>query len=419
MKKFIIILIIFLSCFCTVNSQWTKVCDLYSGGAEGFADNGSYIYAVLTGDGVYRSTNDGVNWTLIYSGFGSNNLNTIVAKDSFVFVGSDQGLFRSSNYGYNWLCVKNASIISLTILNKNNTDNLIAGGLYLFKTTNYGDNWITITSGIPKYPFIRALTNSEGFLYAGITTSSIDSTGIYKSTNYGDNWTIMSQGYNIDPRSLYSYSNLVISGGTKVYISTDYGYMWHNIPEMFNIINLYGITSLGIKDIFISSWDNGCYVSNDTGATWQLKNEGLGNLKVTALYRYGNYLYVSLNPLYGNGGIYRRPISEVIGINNISTEIPNSSILYQNYPNPFNSKSKIKYQIGRNENGKWNMENSFVVLKVFNILGKEVATLVNEKQNMGTYEVLFDAENLQSGVYFYTFEIDGMKYETKKLLYVK
>jgi len=84
--------------------------------------------------------------------------------------------------------------------------------------------------------------------------------------------------------------------------------------------------------------------------------------------------------------------STTTNISNISSVIPNSSILYQNFPNPFNQTTKIRYQIGSTENIKSKTKNCLIVLKVYNILGKEVATLVDKKQNAGVYEVIFDAK---------------------------
>jgi hypothetical protein len=92
-----------------------------------------------------------------------------------------------------------------------------------------------------------------------------------------------------------------------------------------------------------------------------------------------------------------------------NNEIPSEYSLSQNYPNPFNPVTVIRYSLSGNQN---------VNLKVFNVLGKEVAVLVNEKQNAGTYEVNFDAGKLSSGMYFYRIE-SGEFVDTKKMLLVK
>jgi hypothetical protein len=97
------------------------------------------------------------------------------------------------------------------------------------------------------------------------------------------------------------------------------------------------------------------------------------------------------------------------GIHQISTEIPTEYKLYNNYPNPFNPSTNIKYQI---TNCK------FTTIKVFDVLGREVETLVNENQSPGIYEVTFDRNNLPSGFYYYTIR-SGDFADTKKMVMIK
>ncbi|NWF90882.1 MAG: T9SS type A sorting domain-containing protein [Ignavibacteriaceae bacterium] len=99
--------------------------------------------------------------------------------------------------------------------------------------------------------------------------------------------------------------------------------------------------------------------------------------------------------------------------NKSNTKLPTKFSLEQNYPNPFNPSTKIKYAIplfGRDERG------GLVTMKVYDILGKEVVTLVNEYKQTGKYEVEFDAEKLSSGVYFYTLSIDEYLASQKMIL---
>ena len=121
--------------------------------------------------------------------------------------------------------------------------------------------------------------------------------------------------------------------------------------------------------------------------------------------------------IYCNIRSFQKPDSIITIINNISNSIPKEIKLFQNYPNPFNSKSKIKISIPENE--KWKMENGIVALKVYDILGKEVKTLINEKLKPGTYEVIFDGSNLSSGLFYYTLIEDGKRIDTKKLILLK
>ena len=109
---------------------------------------------------------------------------------------------------------------------------------------------------------------------------------------------------------------------------------------------------------------------------------------------------------------------ESVGINKIESTIPLEYMLYQNYPNPFNPATKIKFEIPSSENGKWKMKNGLVTLVVYDALGKEVATLVNEKLQPGEYETSFDGSKLSSGIYFYKLSA-GDYQETKRMVLIK
>lgn len=89
--------------------------------------------------------------------------------------------------------------------------------------------------------------------------------------------------------------------------------------------------------------------------------------------------------------------------------IPTEFALYQNYPNPFNPGTLIKYHVP---------EKSFVSLKVYDLLGEELATLVNEEKSAGSYDVNFDAGQLSSGFYIYTIKAGNFT-STKKMILMK
>lgn len=108
-------------------------------------------------------------------------------------------------------------------------------------------------------------------------------------------------------------------------------------------------------------------------------------------------------------GSLKELTSGTIGINSVSNLIPEGYNLNQNYPNPFNPNTVINYDIGKP---------GFVKLTVYNSIGKEVALLVNGKQEKGSYKVNFIADNYPAGLYFYKLEADEFT-ETKKMLLVK
>ncbi|MBI5403728.1 MAG: VCBS repeat-containing protein [Ignavibacteriae bacterium] len=115
--------------------------------------------------------------------------------------------------------------------------------------------------------------------------------------------------------------------------------------------------------------------------------------------------FANVNP----NTIYSLTEGQPLGVNNLNTGIPEKYSLSQNYPNPFNPNTIIRFQI---------KDTRFVTLKVYDILGKEIAVLVNENKKEGYYETEFRAENIPSGVYFYTLKADSYT-ETKKMLYIK
>ena len=118
-------------------------------------------------------------------------------------------------------------------------------------------------------------------------------------------------------------------------------------------------------------------------------------------------------------------INEPVSVELIEDEFPNQIILEHNYPNPFNPVTKIKFTIPLQQNPLLggDYRGGLVTLKVYDILGKEIATLVNEEKSAGNYEVEFsshssEVRNLTSGVYFYQLK-SGSFVETKKMLLIK
>jgi len=126
--------------------------------------------------------------------------------------------------------------------------------------------------------------------------------------------------------------------------------------------------------------------------------------------------------------LWRRSLSGIIGINRISESVPLKYLLSQNYPNPSNLSAVIKFEIPNSENGipmnrdaknaNGKIENGYVSLKIYDLLGKEVETLVNEKLQPGTYEVTLNATQFPRGVYFYKLMIESYS-QTKRMLFIK
>ena len=134
------------------------------------------------------------------------------------------------------------------------------------------------------------------------------------------------------------------------------------------------------------------------------------------VYSYRDYYFCSAFAQVGNLTILGRESNSFLFLeNNLTTRVgsgpimPRSLTLYQNYPNPFNPKTRVKYQIPTL---------GIVVLKVYDILGREVTKLVDNKEEAGIHFVEFDATNLSSGVYFYRLTFNGQTW-IKKMMVIK
>jgi hypothetical protein len=167
--------------------------------------------------------------------------------------------------------------------------------------------------------------------------------------------------------------------------------------------------SMGTNGMSLYRYQN--HTANDTLAVIGNVQAGYNTATMFVDPRYftgsgfGDAMDAMIGYLAANGGL----ITGIESGNTAEINIPESYKLSQNYPNPFNPTTKISFTIPSSE---------LVTLKIYNILGKEVMTLVNEVKNAGTFEVQFDASNLSSGAYFYRLET-GNFVETKKMMLMK
>jgi hypothetical protein len=214
-------------------------------------------------------------------------------------------------------------------------------------------------------------------------------------------------------------------GNFEIYYkrSTDAGVSWGADTRLTNDTASSDSPSVAVSGTFVHVvWTDHRDVnyeiyykrSTDGGISWgadtRLTND-TANSNSSSISISGSVVHVVWQDTRdGNYEIYyeRNPTGNV-GIQNISTEIPSAYSLSQNYPNPFNPATNIKFAIPKNE---------FVKITVFDMLGKEIETLVNEQLQPGTYETNWNASNYPSGVYFYKLSAGDFS-ETKKMLLLK
>jgi len=198
-----------------------------------------------------------------------------------------------------------------------------------------------------------------------------------------------------------------------IFKTTDGGNNWKSI-YITPANRLFSLEIVNNSTIYVGSSQNILFKSTDCGNSWVTQS-------LPGIYTGTNSIFF-VNPTTGyafNGNsIIKTTNGGSVFVNNISTDIPAGYKLFQNYPNPFNPSTNIKYQIS-GLSSPHVLGGDFILLKVFDLLGKEIATLVNEKQSPGTYEISFDAGNLSTGIYFYTLEVDGKRIDMKKMVLLK
>ncbi len=244
---------------------------------------------------------------------------------------------------------------------------------------------------------------------------------IYHSTDRGLHWT-SSQLNTVSGNSSSAYlafgseTNGVFVGldGTRAY-TNDGGVTWtvaNNIaPKLRFVTNVPG------AETYVAVGSTGAgLITKDGGVTW---TELTG---APSLHLYG--VEASANAVWacGNSGTIIK-MNVTTDVDENRSAIPQVFELSQNYPNPFNPITKIKYTIPAHTSLFTSRERMSegqvrVMLRVYDIIGNEVSTLVNEEQSAGEYEVKFSAEQLSSGVYFYKLSV-GEKSESRKMIYFK
>ena len=292
--------------------------------------------------------------------------------------------------------LNNRNILSLAVSGNNIFAGTYVYGVYL--STNNGSNWKQIAFNQYSSQYIYSLAVIKNYIFAGT------SDGVYLTTNNGSNWTLTALNQYINS---FAVSGKKIFAGTRnngVYLSTNFGTSWTQTA-----LNNKDVHSLAVSgsNIFAGTRDYGIYFSSNNGINWIQKNQGFGIIVpyVNAFITVYNNIFAAIN-FYT---VWRREFSEIIGIQNISSEVPSSFSLEQNYPNPFNPSTNVLFSI---------LNVQFVTLKVYDILGKEVATLINEKLQPGTYEVNWEASQFSSGVYFYRLTAGDFS-EMKRMLMIK
>ncbi|MFI5407468.1 MAG: T9SS type A sorting domain-containing protein, partial [Nitrososphaerales archaeon] len=290
---------------------------------------------------------------------------------------------------------------------------------HVFRTTNAGISWLDISSNLPDAPVNDIIVDPDSTerLYVGTDV------GVFVSDNLGSTWNYLGSDLPNAP-----ITDLVFHNPTRKLIAATYGRSMYSIDLSQNP---------AITLVFPNGGQH-FLMGDQIQITWA--SNQVDSVKIQlSLADVGNW--ITIEEATESDGIYdwivqapftswecRIKISDVSDstVNDKSdttfvidtfpsvddstnSNLPVEFALFQNYPNPFNPVTSIQYVVSSSQ---------FVTLKVFDVLGNEIATLVNEEKHPGIFEVEFDGMELPSGIYFYKLKA-GNFIETKKMILIK
>ena len=411
------------------NAQWVETGGPSIGGTvQALVFIGANLFAGTNG-GVFVTSDGGTTWADASSGLTNGVVHALAVSGANLFAGTNGGVFVTNNGGTSWAAISSGLtspyIKSLAVSSNGiGGTNLFAGtdGGGVCLSTNNGTSWTAVNSGLTSGGIysLAVSPDASGNLYAGTGG------GVFLSTNNGASWVAVNSGLPSPPFSVvYSLVFSPASGvigqmnlfaGTfgGVFLSTNNGTSW--APANSGLPPTIYVRSLVIPDssgnLFAGTEGTGVFLSTNNGASWTAVNSGLTNT-------YGYTFAISDEILFlGTEGsiVWRRPLSEMItSVETSPGYLPTHFSLGQNYPNPFNPSTTILYELP---------ERSFVTLKIYNILGQEVATLVNGIEEPGSKQARFNGNNFSSGVYFYRLMTvgvgkNGQSVAVKKMMLIK
>jgi photosystem II stability/assembly factor-like uncharacterized protein len=376
---------------------------------------------MMSGSAFMRSADFGKTWSTLTTSTGSNGAPCdieVFADTSVILIGDLQtGIFRSTNYGQTWALVYSTSGEIPTIAMDESKNGVawatkFSGGGGVIKTTDFGATWVikgltpTSTWGVSIHP-----DNSD---YVAVGTWS--GSNVYITKNDGATWTtttLPASNYAvkvIDTMNVFSAQ----SGGLFKLQSP-----WFSIP-----VELSSFTSSVNKNAVTLNWTTATETNNYGFEIEKSKDNenfttlsfipGFGTTTETKSYSYTSNESLSGIYYYRLKQIDYDGTSEYSNSIEVEVIIPGSYSLSQNFPNPFNPSTTIYFSLP---------VEAAVSIKLYNVMGEETATILSQAYPAGNFSLNLDASRFTSGVYFYRLEAsgnDGSSFiDTKKLTLLK
>lgn len=419
------------------------------------------LYA-RTGIGLHRSTDEGVTWTYLSGPAvgGTSNVLFFDAASEAIFLGGSSWLFRSTNSGSTWNRLFPSSTSGVLCGSSNAGSILIGTYSGVYRSTDNGLNWSSSNSGLSETIITTLFIDSDNSVFLG--TDGPSGGSLYRSTNVGSNWTrMLITGGSIEAITKNSQSHIIsASYSVGAYRSTNNGANWSLVSSGLGDLNVRSLAILPSGDVAISTSGGDVYIGlprlafspsainfghvpvGQTAAQFlTIQNTGLSPLVVVNVQSNNAVFFSSITsatilpaeqrtPSITFAPILATPYNGSLSMSHngigptsltlsgtgipstsvaLTSDVPSSMELEQNYPNPFNPTTTIEFALPKSGE---------VSLKIYNSIGQEVATLVDEEMTPGTYNTIWDATGMASGVYFYRLQASEFV-QTKKLLLLR
>ena len=444
-----------------------------------FDDN--YIIGETQFGGLFRTTNGGGSWNQATNGINMNENSAWIAPveehptKPGTFFTARQRIYISTDNGGLWTAISgninnSGAVRELAISNSNPMVMYAAAGSKVFLSTDSGVNWVDKTNGLPDRIITSVYIHPDDENISLLTFSGFGTPKVFKTTDKGKSWKDIHGDLPDSPvNDLFIFTDNSTLNNTYfaatdvgVFLTKNSGGNWveliNNLPNTVIMHLDYSSTirmlragthGRGVYETFIdltipvelTSFVADVNSSGNVELYWKTTTE-INNRMFEIEREKENNNYYTIGYVEGHGtttetqeysftdnsvetgvNYYRLKQIDFNGGFEYSNEIkidvtgPLTFSLSQNYPNPFNPSTRIKFSIAKSSiPGRSGLQ--LVKLVVYDVLGKEVATLVNEEKSAGTYEVEFDGNDLTSGIYFYQLRA-GKFVESRKIILVK
>ncbi|MCZ7604076.1 MAG: T9SS type A sorting domain-containing protein [Melioribacteraceae bacterium] len=412
--KFLLVFFLSLITITKIHGQsWTQVAEIDTAEVFSITEQNQKLFVVTPYD-IYVGTEKGNNWSKTQSQPENNSyFYTIYSYQGNLYLGTyEDGIFRSTDSGESWQKIN---------------DGLSQAALGIVEFAGRGDS-------------LFVGTDNDGIYYLNLLQAA--------------SWEKFNSGlFQFGSGAIFSSGDFLLANlGMYLFMNTKNKNDWQNIFVDTLETQRQFFDFLSHDNFIFAGTDNGIYRGNQFAAEWERKDiQSFQGRDITAFASYGSRLYAGL--LFGGhhwifstdnsgeswdisahefswlydlhayedklwagreDGLWFIDISGTSDIEDPNESKPTNFVLHQNYPNPFNPSTTIKFTIP-------NVGDEYIrplqtSLIVYDILGREIKTLLNEQLQPGEYEIEFDASDLLSGAYFYRLNAGGFSKSRKMLL---